>query len=248
MMNAATLALGAAFLRPGKRIAVALSLLLAAGLGGMAYQMYHASTRSPLPAEVMAKVTQEEAASTANSIGPADAPVTIVEFSDLQCPMCRVFHEPLTKFQQSNPAGVRLVFRNRPLMHKAGHELSGAAAKLSEIAAEKGKFWEFVERFYLLQGKLNLDEMVGLFPKLGFDKEVVKKRLADPHDPAQARAERDLDLAEKWKITTTPTFLVFVKGFPPQAAQGETLRTVLNTPTVEKVLAEVRNQKKTTQK
>jgi predicted DsbA family dithiol-disulfide isomerase len=121
-----------------------------------------------------------------------------------------------------------------------GHELSGAAAKLSEIAAEKGKFWEFVAGVYGLEGKPNLEDMVELLVGLGFDKEAVKKRLADPRDPAQARAERDLDLAEKWKIDTTPTFLVFVKGSSPEAAQANTLARVLNTHAVEKALAEAR--------
>jgi protein-disulfide isomerase len=84
----------------------------------------------------------------ANAIGPADAPVVIEFFSDLQCPQCARY-EPMVKSARTEFGDkTRMVIRHLPL---AGHEHAVLAACAAEAAANQHKFWEMVEALYKTQ-------------------------------------------------------------------------------------------------
>jgi protein-disulfide isomerase len=135
-----------------------------------------------------------------------------------------------------NPAGVRLVFRHLPFWQIRGHELSRAQAALSEMAAEKGKFWQFVTTVYS-RPKLDRAGYLALMETLGFEAAAVETRLADPNDPAVARVLRDEKLAERLNINQTPTFIVLLDGHQPISANQRTLTRLLNSPEVQSRLA-----------
>lgn len=88
--------------------------------------------------------------------GPQDAKITIIEYSDLECPFCKRFHETLKQVLEEYPNDVRWVYRHAPLAQL--HQKAEAEANASECAAEQGKFWEFTDLvFERTQGNDSLD-------------------------------------------------------------------------------------------
>lgn len=75
--------------------------------------------------------------------GPFDAKITIVEYSDLECPFCKIFHQSMLQVMQEYPKDVRWVFRHAPIpqLHPNAPAISNAA----ECAGAQGKFWEFTD-------------------------------------------------------------------------------------------------------
>src|SRR5204863_8189814 len=71
-------------------------------------------------------------------------------------------HGPLMDYQSAHPDHVQVIFRHRPLYGIRGHETSETAAILSEIAAEQGKFWSFVDRLYREPHQLDQNGYLGL--------------------------------------------------------------------------------------
>lgn len=211
--------------RPG--VILGLGMCTAVALGMQAGMMQRSADAPPIPAERLAGLTAGELIDPAKSLGPADAALTIVEFADLRCPACRASHASLVAFQRANPSTVRLAFRHLPLMQIRGHELSGAAAALGEIAAEHGRFWPFAELVYRRRDLRNGKDLLGLLGGLDVSTEGVEARIADPKDPAVANVWRDKALAEKLGVHSTPTFLVLVDDRPSISANQRTLSRIL---------------------
>jgi len=97
---------------------------------------------SPSPAQIV--VTKDD-----HVLGDFDAPITIVEWTDFQCPFCALFHQTMKQIMTDYPNQVRWVFRHFPL--KSIHPFAFKAALASECAAEQGKFWEYGDELYLRQ-------------------------------------------------------------------------------------------------
>jgi protein-disulfide isomerase len=207
---------------------VSLALVVSTALGAQAGWMKQQANQPPVPAERLVSLTAVELVDPNKTLGPQDAPVTVVMFSDLWCPMCRVAHDLLTKVQKTQPDLVRLAYRHRPLAEIRGHESSGAAAALSEIAAEQGKFWSFIEEIYCKPKQLDRDGYLQLLEQLEIDGEAAENRIADPKDAAVEHVWRDQMFAESIGIHATPTFIVIVEGHPPLSANLGTLPKLLN--------------------
>jgi protein-disulfide isomerase/uncharacterized membrane protein len=214
------------------------AILLAAVLGVQGHWMHRASLIPPVAEETLDALPEHELVEGAHALGSAGAPVTIVVFTDLWCSACRAIHTTLSDYQKTNPTGVRLVYRHLPLWNIRGHESSGIAAGMAEMAGEEGKFWEFVHEIYSRTQQLNKEGYLSLMESLGFDPAAVEERFEDPDDPAIARVQRDMALAERLSVTATPTFLVLINDNPPVSANQRTLPEILNAP---EVLALLRN-------
>ena len=117
-------------------------------VGAVFWLMERRAAAAPIAPEKLSAIAVEELLDGGNTRGPANAPVKIVMFSDLWCSVCRAVHGPLMDYQSAHPDHVQVIFRHRPLYGIRGHETSETAAILSEIAAEQGKFWSFVDRLY----------------------------------------------------------------------------------------------------
>ena len=116
-----------------------------------------------LPAYAPPKVAVE---ATGPSKGPQDAPVTIVEFSDYQCPFC-VRAEPTVKeVLAAYPGKVRLVHRDYPL---PSHGLAPKAAEAAHCAGDQQKYWEMHDRLYAANGKLEVAELKTYAKEVGVD-------------------------------------------------------------------------------
>jgi cyclophilin family peptidyl-prolyl cis-trans isomerase/protein-disulfide isomerase len=94
--------------------------------------------------------------------GPADAAVTIIEYSDFQCPYCAQIVPMLQRLLDENPKDVRLVFRHLPLIgspEQPFHDKAALGAQAAEAAGKQGKFWEMHDLLFEKQG-----DWVGLTP------------------------------------------------------------------------------------
>lgn len=102
--------------------------------------------------------------------GKEDARLTFVEYSDFECPFCKVFHETMKQVLVAYPNDVKWVYRNFPL--DSLHSKARPEAEASECAAEQGKFWEFADKIFSVtpsNNGLNLDDLPKLAKEVGLD-------------------------------------------------------------------------------
>jgi len=208
-------------------------------LGAMVWLMERSAAAAPIAPEKLSAVSVAELLNSANSRGPADAPVKIVIFSDLWCSVCRAVHGPLMDYQAAHPDHVQVIFRHRPLYGIAGHETSETAAILSEIAAEQGKFWRFVDRLYREPHPLDENGYLRLMRELGLGSSEVQSLLTDPHSAPALRVQRDRALADRLGAHLTPTFVVVIDHKAPVSANHRSLATILNSSEVQKIFDQV---------
>ena len=146
--------------------------------------------------------------------GPAGAKVTIIEFSDFQCPFCKRGKDTMEQVMKKYPNDVKVVFKNLPLPM---HPEANPAARAALAAGKQGKFWEMHDALFDNQGSLGTDFYTDQAKKLGLDVDKFKKDMDAPDIAAAIKA--DSDLAQQNGISGTPGFFVngvAVKGaYPP---------------------------------
>lgn len=99
-------------------------------------------------------------------LGNPNAPVTIVEFSDFQCPFCKDTALTLSRLVEDYPSLVRIIFRHFPLPQ---HSLSLQAAVAAEAAGDQGKFWEMHDKLFENQNNLTISDFQKFADELGLD-------------------------------------------------------------------------------
>jgi protein-disulfide isomerase len=99
--------------------------------------------------------------------GPSDAPLTLVEYGDYQCPHCARAHPVIKAIQQRLGTQLRFVFRNMPL--NQAHPFAELAAEAAEAAAAQGKFWEMHDGIYEHQESLGPELLLQLAQQLKLD-------------------------------------------------------------------------------
>ena len=137
-------------------------------------------------------------------LGKEDAPVTIVEFSDFECPYCSQAVPLLEEVLKKNPDTVKLVFKNMPL---SAHRYAELAARAALAAKEQGKFWEFYHELFSAP-KLNPPAIDAIAVKLKLDIPRFKRDIGSPK--IQQELIQDLKDAETAGVTGTPA--IFVNG------------------------------------
>jgi len=149
---------------------------------------------------------------TGPSRGPSSAPVTIVEFSDFQCPYCARVGPTLDQILERYPDQVRIVFRHLPLPF---HSEARLAAQASFCAERAGLFWEYHDQLFANQRAMERSQLIDYANLLELDPEDFETCLDSPE--AQARVEADLAAAEALGATGTPAF--FINGIELSGAQ-----------------------------
>jgi protein-disulfide isomerase/uncharacterized membrane protein len=205
-----------------------LGILTALAIGVQAGRMELAATKSPVSAKQLARFAAGQLVDPVKSVGPQDAGVTIIVFADFMCPACRAALHSLQQFQNAHPRNVRLGYRHLPLTEIRGHEMSKAAAAVSEMAGERGRFWVFADALHADPARLNGVKYLELMQQLELDPAVVQLRLADIGDRAIANVVRDLELARELGIQATPTFIVQIGTEAPVSATPRGLARLLN--------------------
>jgi protein-disulfide isomerase len=155
------------------------------------------------------------------SKGPRNAPITVIEFSDYQCPACKKSHETVRAVQSIYSDKVLWVFKDFPL-HRS--ESSLRAAEAARCAGEQGKFWDYQDSLFSGANEPGPDLLVGYASKLGLNTEDFGSCL----ESGKYRPMVEKDLQEGWRagINSTPTFVInhkVVSGAVPL----ETLDTII---------------------
>ncbi len=163
-----------------------------------------ADLRKSEPLKIMIQPPRIQVASIGRPVrGPADAPVTIIEFSDFQCPFCKraepIVEEVLKKYGDK----VRLVYVDFPLpMHSNALD----AAKAGQCAAQQGKFWPFHDQLFADQSKLAPADLKATAKRLGLD--TAKFDTCFDEAKTEATVRKELAEGQRLGIDGTPTFYI----------------------------------------
>jgi protein-disulfide isomerase len=144
--------------------------------------------------------------------GPASAPVTLVEFSDLQCPHCKEANPTIEKLLSENP-NVHFVFQNFPLpMHNWAEK--GAAYADCVGRASQDAFWKFIAGVYAAQAEITAENADQKLTELADQSGVKGPDIAacSTQPETQSRVESSINLGKAVDVTSTPT--LFINGRP----------------------------------
>ena len=135
--------------------------------------------------------------------GGKDAAVTVIEFSDFQCPYCRAAETSVKEVRSKYGERVKFVYMDFPL---GFHEHAMDAARAARCAGEQDKFWQYHDALFADQSKLAVADLKGKAAKLGLD----TKKFAECFDKQEPDAAIKADQAQgvKLGITGTPTFYI----------------------------------------
>ena len=142
-----------------------------------------------------------------HALGSASAPLTLVEFTDYECPLCRAFHDETfgrLKTQYIDTGKMRFVSRDQPLPEYHPHAMDAAHA--ARCAGESGKFWEMRDALIAHSENLSRVEILEYAGRLQLDSEEFRSCLAAKK--YQAHIDKDLADAVSLNLRGTPTFVL----------------------------------------
>lgn len=169
------------------------------------------------------------------SIGPMTAPITIVEFSDFQCPHCKMGAMILHSVMQRFPGKIRLVLRSFPFdpacnskMQHSGHPAACEAARIAKCANEQGRAPDVYETIFENQASLKPGSAFAWAVALGLNAE--KLRSCVDSEPVKMMIQQDLTEGENLGVGSTPTYFLNghkIQGAYPVPVWVRTIETLL---------------------
>jgi protein-disulfide isomerase len=161
--------------------------------------------------------------------GNPNAPVTLEEFADFQCPSCGVYHPELKKIESEFGDRLRVIFRERPLVPTHEHAL--IAAQAAEAAGLQNRFWEMHDKLYENQktwseAKDVVPILVDYAKQIGLDADRFMRDLNG--DAVAARIYQDGKRAHALGVNGTPTFFVNGKEATGESWRPDGLRAMIN--------------------
>ena len=153
--------------------------------------------------------------------GDASAPVTIVEFTDFQCPACAAMHPVLEEVLKSYGSKVRFVVRDFPL---GQHEYARKAAEAANAANAQGKFFEYIAVLFKNQKALDVPSLKKYASEIGLDR--ARFDAALDRGTYAAEVKKDIEDGEMYGVGSTPT--IFVNGVQLRILSAEGLRTAID--------------------
>jgi protein-disulfide isomerase len=147
--------------------------------------------------------------------GNEDAVVTIVEWSDFQCPFCNRVSPTLAQIEKEYGDRVRFAFKHMPL---SIHPQAAGAHAAAEAAHRQGKFWEMHDRIFENQRDLSVETLEGHAAAIGLDMDQYKRDVEAKE--ISERIDQDLMQAQKLGVTGTPSFFIngkYLSGAQPFA-------------------------------
>jgi Na+/H+ antiporter NhaA len=136
--------------------------------------------------------------------GPDDAPVTLVEYGDFECPYCGQAEQVIRELLAAHGDDVRYVWRHLPLNDV--HPMAQTAAEASEAAAAQGKFWEMYDTLLSHQGELSPRDLIRYAQELDLDVDRFRNELR--RREYAARVSEDVASADESGVSGTPTFFI----------------------------------------
>ena len=144
-----------------------------------------------------------------HALGPEDAPVTLVEYGDYQCPYCADMNPTIKAIAKAMGTQLRFVFRHMPLLEM--HPYAQHAAEAAEAAGAQGKFWEMHDAILQHQSELGSDLLHQLAVKFKLD---LGKFSADVEERRyRPRVKRDFMGGMRSGVAGTPTFFINGKRY-----------------------------------
>jgi protein-disulfide isomerase len=142
--------------------------------------------------------------------GDPDAPITLVEYGDFECPHCAAAHSMVKRLQRHFGDRMRYIYRNFPLTEI--HPLAEPAAEAAEFAGANGRYWPMHDAIFDNQRSLSPELLVGLATRLQLDPD----ELATAIDEQQYldRISRDVEGGERAGVHATPTFFINGRQYP----------------------------------
>jgi protein-disulfide isomerase len=159
----------------------------------------------------------EVATGEAPAKGPQAAAVTLVEFSDFQCPACRSVAPAIQQIQDNYGDRVRVVFRQFPL--RSIHPQAQKAAEAALCASDQGRFWEMHDALFANQGQLGVDQLKARAAELELDTARFDRCLDS--NAQQAKVDADLEAGRQLGVGSTPS--LFINGRPLTLMQSPAL-------------------------
>lgn len=208
-------------------IIIAVVALTAATAGTLLYRTKHARIAALAARTAADNAGGKPGATPAHVQGRDDAPVTIEEFGDFQCPPCGALASLLHTLEHDYPGKLRLIFREYPL---EVHKYARLAALGAEAAALQGRFWEMHQQLYSAQNEWSkADDFKPLLNtyanKIGLD---LKRFNADlESEKGVARLALDRERATSLGVNSTPTLFINGKSVAPASRTPEGLRAAI---------------------
>ena len=135
--------------------------------------------------------------------GPRNAPITIAEFSDFECPFCSSAAQAIPKVLKLYPKQVRVIFKHYPLsFHKKAH----LASQASLAAMEQGKFWKYHDTLFANQSKLDRNSLIEHAKKLKLN--VFRFKQVLDSGIYKEQVDKDMKLGQKVGVQGTPSFYI----------------------------------------
>jgi protein-disulfide isomerase len=170
--------------------------------------------RDQAATEILLEPARVEVEAIGPSKGPDDAIVTIIEFSDFQCPFCGRVVPTIDQVVAKYPTQVRFVYRNLPL--NKIHPRAQAAAEAAACAANQGNFWDYHDLIFANNRAVSDEDLEHHASELGLDMPAFRQCVQNRE--TQQIVEADLAAAESLRISGTPSFVI--NGIPLHGAQS----------------------------
>jgi len=186
-----------------------------------AEEAFYSGLEAKYEVAVMLEPPRVEVTADGPAHGPADAPVTIVEFSDFQCPFCSRVIPTIEQVKENYGDKVRIVFRQFPLNI---HPQAQKAAEASLCAEDQGKFWEMHDAMFANQQQLAVDNLKAKAAELGLDAEAFNQCLDSDQHAEKVAADMQDGIAAG--VSGTPAMFingVMVSGAVPYEQVAEVI-------------------------
>ncbi len=182
-----------------------------------------ADLRDQATTETLLEPARVEVEAIGPSKGPDDAIVTLIEFSDFQCPYCKRVVSTIEQIVAKYPTQVRFVFRNLPLNRI--HPRAQPAAEAAACAGKQGNFWGYHDLIFENNRALSDEDLEGHASELGLEMEAFRQCVQNRE--TQQIVDTDLAAAGALRISGTPSFMI--NGIPLHGAQSvEALSAVID--------------------
>ena len=187
------------------------------GLAGRARAQKRAdfvkSLRKDADVEILIEKARIEVEAVGHYKGPEGAPVTIIEFSDYQCPYCKRAEPTVRAVLERFPTEVRYVYRHFPL--DSIHPQARGASEAAICAEDQGRFWEYHDLLFEKTPDFAADKLVAYAEEIGLDVDAFRSCMAE--ERVKERVERDFQAGRNAGVRGTPAF--FVNGISISGAR-----------------------------
>lgn len=197
--------------RPKEQIAPQIQQFLGQQRRDQVYTAFVEGLEDKYDVRILLEPPRTEVAADGPAKGPDGAPITIVEFSDFECPFCSRVNPTLAQVQETYGDKVRIVFRQYPLPIHANAQ---KAAEASLCAHDQGKFWEMHDVMFAGQRELSVDQLKAKASQIGLDTDQFNQCL-DSNQHADA-VQADLKAGAEAGVQGTPA--MFINGISVSGA------------------------------